>query len=474
MKRVLLQAVLLSAALLVTCSGCSLPALPGLAGTPTSTPAATAAAASNTPGPTQAVDIPPTPVQTVIDRLVIWVPPQFDPNATTQSAYIFRQRLQEFSNSHNGLPIDVRVKAANGPSGLLDSLTVTSAAAPRGLPDLVALSRADLEMAAVKGLISPMDGITHVQDDPDWYAYARQLSLLQGSTYGLPFAGDALVLLYRSAQVSARPKDWAGMLRQTGVIAFPAADPQALFVLTLYQAAGGQVSDSQGRPVINPDVLANVLTLLLNGVKSGQFPAWLAQSETDSQAWQVYREQRATWVVTWASHFLAELPADTNLIAFPAIGQFQAAVDSTVPLAQPTPTPKNQPTPASTPTLETGPNQTPFTLANGWTWSLATTAPERLALAGELAEFLVESGYQSRWTASAGFLPTRPTSLAGWTNQSLRAELSQVVLSAQARPTNDLLVSLSPLLREALLNVIKGTKDPTQAAQAVADALKGP
>jgi multiple sugar transport system substrate-binding protein len=371
-------------------------------------------------------------------KLTLWVPPQFDPSANNPAAVLLRGHLQEFSQQHANIQVEVRVKAAAGPGGLLDALAATNSAAPAALPDLVALPRPDLEAAALKGLIYPFDGQTRLPDDPDWYNYARQLGILQGSSFGLPFAGDALVLLYRSSQAAEQPKDWNTLLSQPGVMAFPAADPQALFSLALYQSAGGQIEDAQRRPILTANSLVTVLKLYESGVKSGKFPPWLAQSETDVQAWQAYREQQAAWVVTWASHYLAEVLPDTSLMPLMSLGD------------------------------------KPSTLATGWLWTLATPRPERQEMAVSLAEFLVKSDFLADWTVAAGFLPPRPTALAGWKDQVLVGTLSQIELSAQARPTNDLTSSLGPLLKDASIMVIKGQSDPVQAAQTAAARLKGP
>jgi ABC-type glycerol-3-phosphate transport system substrate-binding protein len=394
------------------------------------------AAPGDTPFPTVVSDFQATPEKP--QKLMLWLPPQFDPSANNQAATILRSQLQEFSRQNGGIKVEVRLKAATGPGGLLDALTATNAAAQGALPDLVALTPPDLEGAALKGLIFPFDGLTQTPDDPDWYAYARQLVILQGSSFGLPFAGDALVLLYRSSQVPALPKDWASLLQQPGALAFPAADPQAFFTLALYESAGGQVADSQHRPLLTANSLAIVLKLYETGVKSGKLQPWLVQSASDGQAWQAYREQQADWVVTWVSRYLSELPADTSLLPLMPVGD------------------------------------APFTLATGWAWSMAAPTPERRALAVKLAEFLVKSDFLARWTASAGYLPPRPTALAGWQNQSQQNFLSQIELSAQARPGNDLLTSLGPLIKDAVVLVIKGQSDPVQAAQAAAEHLKLP
>ena len=100
----------------------------------------------------------------------------------------------------------MRVKAASGPGGLIESLSAASAAAPAVLPALVALSRSDLETAALKGLVFSLDGLTRIVDDTDWYAYARQLALIQGSAFGLPFAGDAIAPVVPSRRYCPTPQ----------------------------------------------------------------------------------------------------------------------------------------------------------------------------------------------------------------------------------------------------------------------------
>ena len=110
-------------------------------------------------------------------------------------------------------------------------------------------------------------------------------------------------------------------------------------------------------------------------------------------------------------------------------------------------------------------------LATSWLWALSDPVPERRGLAVRLAEYLVQGDFLANWTAAAGYLPTRPTALAMWPNQGIQSLLSQIVLSAQLRPNNDLTSSLGPVLADAALQVIKGQTDPAQAAQAAAERL---
>jgi multiple sugar transport system substrate-binding protein len=181
--------------------------------------------------------------------------------------------------------------------------------------------------------------------------------------------------------------------------------------------------------------LTQVLKVYSDGSKAGVFPAWLAQYQTDGQAWQVYHEQNAQWLVTWTSHYLAESPADSTAIALPSLG----------------------------------PNR--LSLATSWLWALSDPLPERRVAAMRLAEFLAQGDFLAEWTAAAGYLPTRPTALAAWPDQTVRTLISQIVLSAQLRPANDLTASLGPVLADATLQMVKRQGDAAQAAQAAAERL---
>ena len=161
------------------------------------------------PSPAVTPTVPPPPKDTPTPSgpvtLTLWLPPEFDPESGTPAGEILKTRLNEFSARRPNARVDVRIKALDGPGGLLDSLSTASAAAPLALPDLVALPRPTLEVAALKGLLHPFDELTDSIDNSDWYDYARQLARVQNSTFGLPFAGDAMIMVYRTTMVSEPP-----------------------------------------------------------------------------------------------------------------------------------------------------------------------------------------------------------------------------------------------------------------------------
>ncbi len=358
--------------------------------------------------------------------LRIWVPPEFDPNAGTPPSNLLKQRLNDFEAEHPGLELEVRIKADEGESSLINSLSLTSMAAPAALPDLIALSRPALETAALKGLLHPMDGLSTTLDDPDWYDYARQLGHIQNTGYGLPFAGDALVLVYRSEV--ERINSWNDILASENPLVFAVGDPKALVGLALYVSASGELLNAQGQPSLDQDVLTRVLTSIADGALAGVFSPSLDNLVSNEQVLQAYLGERANMAIIWASSYRAPE------------GQF------TLPLP--------------------GLDETSGSFATGWVWAVAGSNPENQQLAVELADYLVADDFLSSWTSATAYLPTRPNSVvAGGTT------INAIVESAQPIPSNDVLSVLGPLMQDALVRVLNGEK-PEVVAENVIELLK--
>ncbi len=421
--------ILMIVALLALISGCG--GLPSDLSTPTGEIQPTAT-------PTTLPTSIPTSTPSGPTALRLWVPPEMDPQSGTRAGRILQSRLDEFTARRPDTRIEVRVKGVEGPGGMVDSLTTASAAAPLSLPDLVALPRPELEAAALKGLLRPFDGLIQPIEQPDWYEYARQMAHLQNSTFGVPFAGDALILAYRPLVVPEPPDTFSETLSSPGPLIFPAADPQALFTLAQYQASGGETLDEQGRPSLQSHPLNQVLQYYQQGVSSEQIPSWITQFQDDEQTWQAFNDNKAPMVITWLSRYLNSMLSDTA--------------------GAPIPTPQGK----------------SYTLATGWVWAMASPDPEHERLSAELAEFLSDGEFLARWTSALGYLPPRASALQGWNSPTLHALADVVVTSAQLLPSEDVLTSISPPLEQAALQVLKQESDPAAAAQQAVEKLAAP
>ncbi|HXF85719.1 MAG TPA: extracellular solute-binding protein [Anaerolineales bacterium] len=391
--------------------------------TPASVPQAT-----STPAPSL-----PTPTATLAPRLLrVWLPPRFDPNSNTSSAQLLKQRFDEFELLHPGLEIEVRIKAEEGETGLLNALSITNAAAPAALPDLIALSHSNMDLAAEMGLLHPIDGLTTLLQDPDWYAYARQLALADNTAYGIPFAGDALVLVYRPAVFREVPSGWRSIFESGNPLVYPPSDPRALFSISLYLSMNGTFTDNEGQFHLDQDALTRVLSFHQTALKMGNVPFSIREFQSDQHALQMFREGTAGAAVIRASSDL------------------KTGSGAYLPLF--------------------GLNDEPFTLAEGWVWALAGSDRENEMLAAELASYLVESEFMSAWTREAGYLPTRPTALNGW-GDALKIPMNEVLSSARVFPPEEILSVAGPILREAVIRVYNG-EQAEAVARSVIENLK--
>lgn len=395
--------------------------------TPTPAPEQTA---TSTPRPAETAETPTGQAEPAVAEpqiLRLWVPPQFNPNTNNPAAVLLKERLNSFEGAHPGLQIDVRIKAETGEADLLNSLSITSMAAPQALPDLIALPRHALESAAQKGLVQPLDELSRDLQNPDWHPYAQELAEIDGTPYGLPFAGDALVIVYRPELVWI--KSWNDILLSDSHLLFSGADPQAEVALSLYASAGGELTDAQGNPMLDQDVLIRVLELFSRARSVSLFPDAARNISSDEQVLQEYRSRRTEMAIF---HFSKVRSAQDGL--------FQPLMS-----------------------LSGDPH---FTFATAWMWALTGQDPDNQELAIELANYLTEDDFLAPWIQEAGYLPTRRFS-----PDEADAAVTAVIEASQPIPSADTLLVLGPPIQQALVRVMTG-EQPEAVARSVMEELR--
>ncbi len=389
----------LFALLLVLLSACNAPAPAQptlLAPLPTGTPAPL-----STEIPLAAEE--EQPAQNTSQILRIWLPPQFDPNAETEAGLLLNERLAAFQERRPEIKLEIRIKATEGEAGLLNALSAAHQAAPATLPDLVALPRPDLESAAQLGILHPVDGLTTILDDPDWFPYARPLANIQDSTYGLPFATDLLGLRYIPSEEFPLPTI-ENLAEQGLSITFAANSPNASLSFCLDNPKN-----------TSPESLEALFSFYQSSIIS-----------PNSAEYKSDKEILETPAVIWASTFFDGATTDAMLHPIPT------------------------------------PNGGSCSLASAWLWALAGHDPELQPAAAELAEYLTQSPFLAEWTAALKLLPPRPTALNA--KAGILQELSTV---AQPIPPRDMRAALGEIFRAATISVIVDQADPRTVANEV-------
>ena len=395
--------------------------------TPTPVPVKTSTPTPQPTSATQPATQQPQPAVTEPTTIRIWLPPQFNPNADTTASTLLKQKLTSFEAEHPGYVVDVRVKSEEGEASLFNSLAITSMAAPGALPDLIALPRSSLEAAVQKRLVQPLDELPSNLQNIDWYPYARDLGKVDGTMYGLPFAGDALVIIYRPDLVWI--KNWDSILLSEGHLMFAGSDPQAQIGLALYVSAGGDLQDAQGKPTLDQEILGRVLELFSKATVADIFPDAALNIASEAQAMQEYRARRTDMVI---AHY----------------SQYRSTQDG---LMQPL----------------MGLDVEHLTFATGWVWALPNQPPATQQITLELAESLMADDFLPRWVGESGYLPTSPSSLTG----SDQEFVTPVIQAAQLAPANEVFLALGPLMQEAIARVLHG-EQPAVVARSIIEKLK--
>jgi len=394
----------------------ALPSLPRAEDTsPTKTPLPVSLPATSTPSPTPTLEGPRV--------LRVWLPPRFDPSADTPAGRLLQSRLREFELRRPGLKVEVRIKAETGDASLLASLLAAADAAPSALPDLVALPRSDAESAARQGVLHPLDGLTDFSENPDWYPYAREMARFRNAVYGIPFAADALALLYHPLE--GLSPTWESFQENQIRLLFAADDPRASFALCLYLSAGGTLTDDSGAPALD----SSLLTQIFSFYQSDAVSSTSVHYQEDDAVLRDFLVQPDTAAVLWVDSLLDDFPKESALAAIPSLKGESCS------------------------------------LASGWIWSLAGSNPDLQPVAVELAEFLTDSEFLSAWSDAAGVLPPRPNALAAWTERDSLDALQAISAAARPLPEEDILSQLTPSLHDSILQVLNREISPEDAAQ---------
>ncbi|MEK6222832.1 MAG: extracellular solute-binding protein, partial [Chloroflexota bacterium] len=286
-----------------------------------------------------------------------------------------------------------------------------------------------------KDLIFKLDNYVSPTLADQWYPFAVQSSTFDNSLFAIPFAADALIMVYRPTAVEVPPESFQDVFTKTGPFAFPAADSQGIFPLALYQAHAVSFTDEKDQLTISQPELETGLRFFQQGAITNLMPFWLTQYETDDLSWLAFRENRAQMVVTWASNFLSEPPVGAN--------------------AAPIPTHDG----------------TPFSVSMGWSWALTSPNLERQEITYELIEFLSEDEFMGHWTQAAGFFPSKPEALVFW-NQSVNLALATNLLpNTISLPPVSVLENIGTLFSEAVINILKQELTADEAAEIILDSI---
>jgi len=403
------------------------------------------------PGPLSPLPTP-TPTaepQPMIITLGLWLPEELDPYGEGAGADVLAQQLTAFSKVHPDLQVEVTVKQAHGRGGLLDFLRTARDAAPSVLPDLVVLDAAELETAAGSGLVQPLDSILSPAEMTDRFPFAAELSAANEQTMGFVMAADMQHLAYRPALLDSPPISWTQVVSPPVPFIFPAKGRDRQIndaTLIQYLAAGGQLTDAEGHPWLDEEVMVSVLSFYSDCISSGPIsptfhtpaisPTVVLNISDANQAWEQFQAGGGGMTVVQASRYWRE-------------------ADETV-AAAPIPTRDGQ----------------PFSIARGWVIGMVADDPARQSLATLLLEWLIAPEHNAQWTQAAGYLPGTRGALRQWdVSDTDRDMLRGIMEAAVAAPPPEVMATTGRAMQEALEALLRRRVNPKAAAAAAGQIL---
>lgn len=374
-------------------------------------------------------------VETTTKEILVWLPPQFDPSTQAQSATTLGDLFTEFMSENQNISINYRIKDTGGEASELNMLSLAADAAPNVVPALVILDRNDMMTAVQKGLIYPIETDLFSEAET-WFRFARESAFVDNVLYGIPVAGDPLVLAYRPALTGPDMNNWEEILTRGLPIGFEPNSVTDLFGLFIYVSLGGRTTDEQGKPWLDQEILTQTLNFFLNGGQKGAFPPAIAKDSNVGQSWKQFTDGTYQITVTRFSQYRHNRRPDFIAIPLPRTD-----------------------------------NSSPYPLVNTWNVVITARSPEIQELAIELGKAIAASEFNDRWTFSGGYLPVRNTDLKNWGADSGYEGVSLMSEKGALIQSGNIIAKLVPILNSAISKVIQTTMTPEKAAAEAIEAV---
>ncbi|MBK9122402.1 MAG: extracellular solute-binding protein [Chloroflexi bacterium] len=337
-------------------------ATPTSAATPTVTP--TASPTAETPEPT---------------TLTIWFPDTLLPANADAVAAIVEADIAEFSNTQDGIVVDLRRKAESDVGGIMAILRSASSVAPGALPDITLLRRSDLVRAVEDGLIQPIEGRVASAVIADLFPAALRLGRADDQLYALPYLAELYLFAYDADNEPVDRMTFDAVFDLDRPLVVPAASSSGIAdVLWLQYSAAGGILDSQG-----------------------------ALTEAAVEAVFSFYDMLRTEDLIVPGSVDYSSPGEYSRAV--ATGQIPSGVVKTSQLAQFADT--ERATAFSSIPTSTG---DPVSSIDAWMWVIVTQDPEQQAIAGRFINWMMNAERHGTFAQAVSIPPTQRNALRRW------------------------------------------------------------
>jgi hypothetical protein len=87
-------------------------------------------------------------------------------------------------------------------------------------------------------------------------------------------------------------------------------------------------------------------------------------------------------------------------------------------------------------------------------------------------ETLSDSAFLSAWNEAYGGMPPRPSAVDTWQDFGVRSLISQISVMTILKPSSSITASLGPVIRDAVIQVLRDNVEPAVAAQKAVESVR--
>jgi ABC-type glycerol-3-phosphate transport system substrate-binding protein len=384
--------------------------------------------------PSTETPVPPTATPSGALLVQVWWPDSLAPLGDEDTARLLSESVDTFVSNQTQVRVEIRLKRAANPGGILQILQSASTVAPGALPDLTLMRRDDLLVAARSGLIQPFpEGST---PQSDLFSAGISLAAFDNVTYGLPFMLEVDHIAYRTVTLVGNFSNFEAVLTDQQGFTFPAGGSGGArgMLLAQYLSAGGSSTDLSTKQ-LNIAALTQVYDFYARGVTAGLFDASLLGFTQTGDYLKLLTDGDVNAALVTSSDYLAVSSIGLGAAAFPL-----AAGD-------------------------------PISAVDGWLWVMITADHARQAAALRFVDWMANPVRMSAYSAAAGMLPARRGALQLWSATPYRALVDGLLMNGFVLPTDERSDACLRAIEAGLTAVLSGQRTAQQAAQDAAASV---
>ncbi|MCL4248539.1 MAG: extracellular solute-binding protein [Anaerolineae bacterium] len=205
---------------------------------PTSTPAATDRPQLAATRPAATV----TPTARPNLTLRFWLPDSLAGLDSVDAGDVLSEQISQFEQSFPDIQVELRLRAANGTGGLLETMNMAAQVAPGALPDVTLLRLQDFRVAAQEGLLQPLSERDLIVGVDDFAPAVVGMGQIDNVWFGVPSTLEILHVAYSSTEPTIESWRFDQLLAARVPFLFPGMSENGLSPVFLlqYLVAGSQ------------------------------------------------------------------------------------------------------------------------------------------------------------------------------------------------------------------------------------------